>query len=66
MSAVLDPGIRLRSKTHRLRIHEAICRCPKCKGETNPEKLCTACALLDDLLDGQLPGDTVAPSVGAP
>lgn len=31
--------------------HEAICRCDRCKGTTDKEKLCPACKRLDDEID---------------
>lgn len=45
------------NQQQRLKMHEAICRCPTCKGETNKSKLCPPCKQLDDIIDA-LPPNT--------
>lgn len=34
-----------------LALHEAVCRCPKCKGTTDKAKMCKACLLRDAEID---------------
>jgi hypothetical protein len=34
-----------------LALHEAICRCPKCKGTTDKLKLCAECTRRDTEID---------------
>ncbi len=39
------------SDARRMALHEAICRCPKCKGTIDKTKLCPTCAETDAAID---------------
>ncbi len=43
------------SAARRMALHEAICRCPKCKGTTDKPKLCPTCAETDAAIDAMKP-----------
>ena len=43
------------SDARRMALHEAICRCPKCKGSIDKTKLCPTCAETDAAIDAMKP-----------
>ena len=43
----------------RLGLHEAICRCPKCRGETDKTKLCVTCRAVDAGIDSNQPNISI-------
>ena len=43
------------ANARRLGLHEAICRCPKCRGETDKTKLCVTCRAVDAGIDSNQP-----------
>ena len=43
------------SDVRRMALHEAICRCPKCKGTIDKAKLCPTCAETDAAIDAMKP-----------
>ena len=60
------------SDARRMALHEALCRCPKCKGTIDKSKLCPTCAETDAAIDAMKPNAeahgrrsrTVQPLVG--
>ena len=43
------------SDARRMALHEAICRCPKCKGTIDKAKLCPTCAETDAAIGAMKP-----------
>jgi hypothetical protein len=39
------------NKERRLKLHEAICKCPKCKGNAFTDVLCPSCKEIESIIE---------------